>query len=303
MRRRLALILCAAALAAPATAAADQATPVAIAPLSTLGEETSSKETRQVQALVEAGIGAVPGFTAVAKRTLDRTVMKAKRRDLRACDGDNACLSELGKLVGAKLVVYGELGGLGEAQVVYLKAVDVADAHELRSTTLELGGSADRKASTRSAAFRLLAPDRYQGRLAVKVDVKGATIYVDGQAMGTSPKPAFPLAVGTHAVRVTHPEYRNFVRFVDIRFDQETPVDVALSAYPIVERDVGATGDGKLPPGATVVYRGQERLPWYRRWYTIAGGGAALLIGTAVVVGILANGIDVDRERPVSPVK
>lgn len=301
MRRRLALILCAVALAAPVTAAAEEATPVAIAPLSTLGEETTTKETRKVQALVEDAVGSVPGFTAVATRTLDRAVKKAKRRDLRACDGDNACLTELGKLVDAKIVVYGELGGLGEAQVVYLKAVDVASARELRSTTLELGSSSDRKESTRSAAFRLLAPDHYRGRLAVKVDVKGATIYVDGQAMGTSPKPPLPLSVGTHALRVTHPEYRDFVRFVDIRFDQETPVDVALSAYPIVERDIGATSDGKVPPGATVIYRGQEKLPWYRRWYTIAGGSAALLVGTAVVVGILANGLDVDRERPVSP--
>ncbi len=303
MRRGLALILCAAAMSAPATAAADEAAPVAIAPLSTLGEETTTRETRQVQALVEEAVGSVPGFSAVAARTLDRAVKKAKRRDLRACDGDNACLSQLGKLVDAKIVVYGELGGLGDAQVVYLKAVDVAGARELRSTTLELGGTSDHKQSTRSAAFRLLAPDHYRGRLAVKVNVEGATLYVDGQAMGTSPKPPLPLSVGTHALRVTHPEYRDFVRFVNVKFDQETPVDVALSAYPIVERDVGATNDGKVPPGATVIYRGQEKLPWYRRWYAIAGGSAALLIGTAVVVGILANGLDVDRERPVNPVQ
>ncbi len=301
MRRRLALILCAAAVASPTIAAADQA--VAVAPLSILGEETTTKQTREVQALVENAVGGVPGFTGIDARTLNREVKKARRRDLRACDGDNHCLGELGKLVGAKVVIYGELGGLGEAQVVYLKAVEVENARELRSTTLELGGSADRKESARGAAFRLLAPDHYQGRLACNVNVGGATIYVNGQAMGTSPKPAFPLSVGTHAVRVTHPEYRDFVRFVNVQFDKESAVEVALSAYPIVSRTVGATHDGKLPPGAMVVYRGQETVPWYRRWYTVAGGSAALLIGTAVVVGILANGLDVNRERVVDPTK
>ena len=59
---------------------------------------------------------------------------------LRACDGNTKCLAELGALLSADTVIYGEVGGLGNVQVVYLKAVNVARAKELRSTTLEFGG-------------------------------------------------------------------------------------------------------------------------------------------------------------------
>jgi hypothetical protein len=39
--------------------------------------------------------------------------------------------------------------------------------------------------------------------------------------------------------------------------------------------------------------------PWYRRWYTIAGGGALLLVGSALIVGALVDGTDADRSRPL----
>ena len=214
-----------------------------------------------------------PGFQLVAGNRVARAI--DKKPTLRTCDGDPSCLAELGRDVGARYVVYGEVGGLGDVEIVYLKVIDVAGARELRSTTVELGGAKSRNRA-RAAAVLLLAPERYLGRLAVSVDIAGASIYVDGTRVARSPSKALSLSVGTHALRVTHPEFRDFVRFVDIAFDAETAVPVELQKFPIVTSDI--TRDGQIAGPSNIIYRGVEPTPWYRRWYTVAGFGTVVLV-------------------------
>jgi hypothetical protein len=289
------------AQARPAVVAQATTTKVVLAPLGTLGSEAKVAKNRSIQRTIATGIRAVPGMNLVADKTVRRAIKRAKKPELRVCDGEAKCLAELGKLLNARYVVYGEIGGLGKVRVVYLKIVDVARARELRSTTLELGGAQSAKTAARASAYRLLAPKSYKGRLAVTVDVAGASIYVDGNHVAKSPAKAIHLSVGTHALRVTHPEYRDFVRFVDIAFDTSAPVDVKLTRFPIIRSNINEEPGkgGTLVGGRRVVYRGVERTPWYKRWYTVAGAGAVIFVGSALVVGILADGISHDREKVV----
>jgi len=285
---------------APSAARAGEpvARKVALAPLSTLGEEATSKTTRAVEKSIADGLRGFPGVQLIDSDEVTRAIKKSKKNQLRTCDGEAGCLAELGALVGASLVVYGELGGLGDSQVAYLRLVDVAKANELRSTTLEVDAGADMRPAARGAAFRLLDPDQYVGRLVCKVDVDGATIYVNGAKVARSPAKPIPLPVGTHALRIAHPEFRDFVRFVDIPFDQDVVVEAPMQQYPIVSKDIiSKQGTG----GTKVVYRGVEPTPWYRRWYTVAGAGTVLLVGTAVLVGVLADGLAFDSEKTVTP--
>ena len=48
-----------------------------------------------------------------------------------------------------------------------------------------------------------------------------------------------------------------------------------------------------------MIYRGTAATPWYRTWYTTAGVGVVAFIGSAVLVGLIADGIDADDERVV----
>lgn len=276
-----------------------------LAPPSTLGSEVKSRATRAIQRHLEAGIRGVGGFTLVPQRELDLALRRSRKAQLRNCDGDVGCLTALGELLKAKLVVHAEVGGLGDVQVVYLKLIDAERRRELRSTTLELGRKIDPTPRARAAAMRLLAPKRFVGRLVMNVDVKGATIYVDGERVATSPTRPIPLAVGTHALRVTHPEFRDYVRFVSVEFDKDISVKADLQQFPIVSSGMSPTGkNGALADpraNGNVIYRGVEPTPWYRRWYTIAGAAAVLLFTSAVTAGIIADGIDADREKTVTP--
>jgi hypothetical protein len=279
---------------APATAQAQKARTVVVAPLSALGAHDTSASAAQVQAELEHAIARIDGVTVIGSKDAIDQVKKAKRPELRVCDGELACLTALGKLVGADLVVAGEAGGLGEVHVVYLQLIDAAKGKELRSTTLEVGDAASGGAL--GAAHRLLAPERYLGTLVVAVDTPGALLYVDGKKLGTAPAPAIETSVGTHALRVTHPEYRDFVRFVDVGFAAETVVDVALQQFPIVSTEMTGTGDGK-PRSADAL----RPLPWYRKWWAIAAFSGIVLISAAATAGVIADGVDADTVRPIDP--
>jgi len=143
-------------LAVPATAAAQTARRiVAVAPLTALGAEDTSASAKKVQADLEAAVAAIENTQVIGAKAALAAVKKAKRPELRVCEGDLVCLAELGKLLGADLVVAGEAGGLGDVKVVYLQLVAVETGKPVRSTTLEVGDGSS--GGSEGAAYRLLA--------------------------------------------------------------------------------------------------------------------------------------------------
>ncbi len=302
-RIRIALLACMASASAPAAAQppATRSPPpgprdrVVVAPLATLGAESSASDVRAAQRLVTRAMAALGSVDLVGHAAMLDAVKRVRRPQLRACDGDTSCLSDLGQLLAADYAVYGEVGGLGRAQVVYLKLIDVRARSEVRSEVHELGGAASAEAEARAAATRLLAPGRYLGSLVLDSNVRGASIFIDGELRARSPARPFSLPVGAHALRVTHPEYRDFVRFVDIEFGATARVAVDLRPYRAVAGDIRRTAVPRpIPVGPDP---GVEPTPWYRRWYTIAGGGALLLVTSAVAVGLATGGLSFDLEK------
>jgi len=298
-RARVALLACtmtaaSAPLAAqpPATGPRDR---VVVAPLATLGAESSASDVRAAQRLVTRAMASLGSVDLVGHAAILDAIKRARRPQLRACDGDTSCLSDLGGLLDADYAVYGEVGGLGRAQVVYLKLVDVRARSEVRSEVLELGGAGSAETEARAAATRLLAPGRYLGSLVLRSNVRGASIFIDGQLRARSPARPFSLPVGAHALRVTHPEYRDFVRFVDVEFGATAQVEVDLRPYRAVAGDIRRTAAPR--PIAVGPDPGVEPTPWYRRWYAIAGGGALLLVTSAVAVGLATGGLSFDLEK------
>jgi hypothetical protein len=268
---------------------------------------------------LEAALTAATGAKIVGAAAVGDAIKKAKKPSLRACDGEPGCLAELGKLAGADEIVYGEVGGLVDVQVVYLKLVDVASGKVERSTTLSLGapaaGADDLQGGAPGAAIRLLAPEKFIGKLAVTVDAPGASIYVDGKRVGKSPAPpprvtnpngtaaaavTFELPVGTHALRVTHPEYRDYVRFVDVPYaDKETEVQVGLQQFPIVERDLQSKQGGAQQ--VDYIQYTPAHTPWYRHWYVLAAVGVVAAVGAGAIFDATASGPGADHSRTINP--
>jgi hypothetical protein len=257
-----------------ATAFADRV--VAITPLSTLGSEDKSAATKKLLGQIEQAFASLPGTKVVPAAQVSAAIDKAKKPGLRQCEGEAGCVTEVGKLVGAQFVVTGEVGGLGDSKVVYLKLTDVTAGRELRSTTLAVGAK-DTADSPMGAAVRLSDPDKYRGNVKFAFDVTGSTVLVNGTKVQLSANKEIALPVGTHAVTVTHPQYHNFVKFVEVDYGRTTDVQVGMKQYPIVEHDI------KEKPGArdTIIYSDP---PLWRRPY-IAGPAIAVI---AIVAGFVA---------------
>ncbi|MEO8700351.1 MAG: PEGA domain-containing protein [Kofleriaceae bacterium] len=261
---------------------------VAIAPLSTLGSEDTSSSTKKLTAQLEAAVAGL-GDKVITAAQVSEAIKRAKKPHLKACEGEVTCLAELGKLVGAQVVIAGQIGGLGESRVVYLGATDVSGGKELRSTTLSVGGDRlgrpiDDPNRATGAVIQLLDPDRYRGQLRFAIDVGGATIYVNGSKATLSGKQELALPVGTQAVRVTHPEYHDFVRFIDVEFGKTLDVTVAMTQYPIVQRDI----QGNPINRDRIVYRDP---PLWRRWYIVGPAAIGVVILSGIIVGALVHDV------------
>ncbi len=255
---------------------------VALVPLSTLGTEDTSISAKKLTAQLEAALAALPGTKVVTSAQVADAIKRSKKSQLKVCDRDQACLAELGKLVGATIVVDGEVAGLGDSKIVYLAATDVGTGKELRSTTLSVGAKEDSGGGPTGAAVRLLEPDRYRGLLRFVIDAKGATVYVNGTKAVLGARNEVALPVGTQAVRVTHPEYRDFVRFIDVPYNRTTDVTVGMTAYPIIQHDL----QGKPINSDTVQYIDP---PWYRSKWFVIGGGVVVTVAAAVIVGAIVS--------------
>lgn len=267
----------AAVLVAAASASADRL--VAVAPLSTLGAEDTSARIRQLTAQIEAAVAALPDTRVVRAAQVADAIRKARRPQLRACEGDASCLAELAALVGAHIVISGEVGGLGESKVVYLAASE--NGKELRSTTLAVGARDDGGGAS-GAVIRLLDPGGYLGTLRFAIDVTGATVYVNGSKVALSSRGELALPVGTQAVRVTHPAYHDFVRFIDVAFGKTVDVAVGMQQFPTTRHDV----QGKPIRTDRIEY---VEPPLWRRWYVVAPAALGLAIVTGIVVGYAAH--------------
>jgi PEGA domain len=227
----------------------------------------------------------LPSSALVSASQVALTIKRSKRPILAGCDGDSACIVELGRLLGATVVVTGQSGGLGDARVIYLSAVDVVTGKEIGSTTWTTG-SAD---SATAAVVRLLSPGSYTGTLKLITEVKNATIYVNGRPLGTSSVASFSLPVGTHALRVTHPEFRDFVRFVDVGFDRATEVAVTLQPLPVVQRDLAR----RRGLGAA-----ESPRSWHRQWWVVVAGAAVIAIVAGTAAYYRADNFDPEVTLP-----
>jgi hypothetical protein len=254
---------------------------VALAPIATLDAEDTSAPIKKLTAQLETSIAAIGGIKVIAAAQVGDAIKKAKKPQLRSCEGDAGCLTEVGKLVNAQIVVAGQLGGLGESRIVYLNATDVATGKELRFTTLTLGAKDD-PAATTAAIVRLLAPDKHRGTLHFAIDVTGATVFVNGTRAKLTAQSELSLEVGTQAIRVTHPEYRDFVRFIDVGYGKTIEVAVGMTQYPIIRKDLAGKPINRDQPVAVDP-------PWYKRWYVVAGGAAVLMTISAIVVGTVVQ--------------
>lgn len=240
----------------------------------------------RLEALFRAELERLAGAPMPARATVERTA--AGDAQIRGCTAETECLTALGKKLGVKQVVSGNVGELGDSYVLNLKLVDVTTGTEVRKVSEPLRGSPDELIeATRVAAYRLLKPEALKGSVTILSDVAGASVFLDGKPAGKTPlaKPISDLPIGPHQLRLTATGYTDFLSDVEVRFQKSTQVVVSL----VVAKD---------PSGGRVGPSRKADTPWYSStWGYVGIGVGAAVVG--VLVGLAFGGqdvIDCDRD-------
>jgi hypothetical protein len=273
-------------------AAAARAAParLAIVPLGETG--LSAEEAAAIERGLVDAVAALPGVTVVNLGPSGRLTAPRAGSPL-ALEGHPATRAQaLGKTTGATRALTADVARLGEGLVVYLQAIDPSNGRSLASTTASLTGvhplpAADQHA-LRAALVRVVDPARYVGWLALRLDVKGAEVQIDGRRLTEDPGHVLELPAGTHALRVTHPAYHDFLRFLDVEFDRTVTLEVPLAAYPLAEGEMSEAQRRAAPPSG-------RPLPWYRRWWALGAAGLLLAGATTAIVWAARPGLSMDR--------
>jgi hypothetical protein len=193
----------------------------------------------------------------------------AQNPKLAGCTADPACLAPLARALKASRVIAGTVGGLADSYVVNLKLADEG-GRELRRVTATLRGSPEELIDEiRVAAYRLVAPERLVGAIAVLSDVPGATVSLDGHAIGQTPLAGAldRLSVGIHQLDVAREGFTPFSEQVPVRFEKTTQVVVHQNATTAAARRALARATGT---------------PLYARWYFWTG-----VLSVAVLTGVV----------------
>ena len=219
------------------------------------------------------------------RREIDRVVTA----DQQNCTGEEKCLGAIGKKLGVDVVITGTVGAMGTNYVLNIKAVDAKTSTSIRRIQSDpLRGSPDDLIEgVRVAAYNLLAPDQLHGSVQVQSDLVGASVELDGKAIGKTPLPNLGViskqTLGKHRLRVVASGYSPFEDEVEVRFQKVSQVVVRL----LPSTEIVGTG------------RTQEvrREPFYTKtWFIVGVGVAAVLAGA--YIGYAVGKVDCTRINP-----
>lgn len=200
---------------------------------------------------------------------------KLRRTKLARCGGETKCLAAIGRHLKVDLVVSGNVASLGDSYVVNIKVVDSLGKNEIRRISSDpLRGESDELIEPiRVAAYRLLAPDKLKGSVAILADIEGASVELDGKPVGKTPLkgPISNLEIGKHKLRVTAAGFSAFEEEITVRFQKSSRVVVRLA---------GGGGAANL---AKPIVTTRSSKPWYNRtWFYVTVGVAAVAVGGVI---------------------
>lgn len=138
------------------------------------------------------------------------------------------------------------------------------------------------------------APPPPDPTLLVTVNVDGADVSIDGISIGISPVAPVTVASGFHNVQVTMDGYLSVQRRTQVAPGDTGRVDVTLD--PMSPEQVAANAQTDEGGGSDVFERPITEEWWF---WTLIGGGAVLVIGAAIIIGMVAaQGDDTNAMLP-----
>jgi len=235
------------------------AAPMTVAVLPLAGDADAKTKRALTERLVESLRG-FEGLNVLALTDPAKLLGPQAAVQLRKC-GDDRCRAAVLSALRTSRLVIGETAG-DNVRVRLVDSSTTAAKTLVRVTQLLRREGSGALRSTAILIAQELFPDlggEAAGTLMITADVDGATVFVDGTAMGTAPVGPVKLAPGPHQVQVTAPGHHPFDQTVTVELGRGS----MLVASPSKNRSL---------------------TPLY------LAGGAVVAAGVGVVLGVLAQG-------------
>jgi hypothetical protein len=253
---------------------------------------TTGRVPEAVVSAVESAV--VASVTAMAGGRAVHPLAAAELRSALAACRDDACIGALLAQAGAQGGVIVRMTARGRAART---ALELRDPVSGTARQAPVQGDVPLDAATAGSAARALAeqlrdampsPPPRPASLTITVNVDGAQVSVDGEALGLSPVAPIDVVEGSHEVTVLMPGYRSVRRQVRVSPAEQARVDVNLAP---AGADAAAMLSGDAPAAG-----GDVTGEWW--FWTAIGGGAAVLVGIAIALGVAAGGGGAGPQEP-----
>ena len=191
---------------------------IAVLRLGALGISSAVKN--NLEMLLRNSINTIQGADIISAVDIEIALQDPKNRETASCGGGPGCAQKVARLVGADTVVFGNIGAIGEAYNLNLRALDTHSGKEIARQQIGVSGNRDLLIpEIRLAAYRLIAPDKITGSLLVQIDAEGVQVEIDGKIVGVTPlkSPIENIPPGQHVIVLKRPGYSEFQQEFSIR--------------------------------------------------------------------------------------
>ncbi len=156
-----------------------------------------------------------------------------RARQMLGCTDDQGCMADLAGALDSDRLLSGALTILERSALLSVRLLDVKKSRTLARANATLLDASERELqdAARRLAHEVLTGKRLDttGTVRVVVDRPGATVTLDGKALGETPlKEALRVTEGPHALMVQKPGYVRWSTTVSVTAGQVVPVEVDL---------------------------------------------------------------------------
>lgn len=156
-------------------------------------------------------------FRALSTTDIARVLEYEANNQLLGCD-DPSCVTQLGRSLGARWLVSGDISKIGETYVLQLKLHDPRDGQVKKRITREHKGAPEAMFKDLRVATKMLMRDLLKdraGTLQLTSSEEGATVIIDEVTVGVTPVKDLQVSGGMHSLLLQKQG------FVDFRQDFE----------------------------------------------------------------------------------
>jgi len=151
------------------------------------------------------------------------------------------------------------------------------------------------------AAMRAQMPEPPQrASLLLAINVDGAAVAIDGEAVGESPLAPVEVTPGSHTISVTRRGFTPFNRSVEVTLDGAR-LNLELEPVPEIAQRMEQEDAAEVDSFVTGEAPAED--PIYKKWWLWAAVGGAVVLITAIAVGVaVAGGGGGDQGFEIPPI-